>query len=81
MAISDTTLAAQQAQVAAVQRLGCEGRMRVAAQMSEDARALSVAGVRRRNPDLSREEALRAVLSGLYGERIAAACTLPPETG
>jgi hypothetical protein len=40
---SDTASAAQLAQVAAARRLGQEGRLRIAAELSEDARRISIA--------------------------------------
>jgi len=68
----DTGSAALEAQVAAVRRLGTEGRLRLAAEMSEDARRISIEGERRRHPELTEAEARRAVLHRLWGPELAA---------
>ena len=67
----DTEAAAHQAQVAAARRLGPEGRLRVAAQMSEDARAIAFEGMCRRHPEYTPEQARRVVLRALWGEPLA----------
>jgi hypothetical protein len=69
-AVLDTERMAQQAQVAAARKLGPEGRLRVAIDMSEDARRISIEGVRRRHPEYTEEEARRFVLRLLYGEEL-----------
>lgn len=68
---SDTTSAAQEAQVLAARRLGQAGRLRVAAELSEDVRRISVEGVLRRQPGCSFEQARRQVLSRVWGEALA----------
>jgi hypothetical protein len=68
---SDTTQAALEAQVLAARRLGPEGRLRVAAELSEDVRQISIEGVLRRNPKCSYEQARRQVLRKLWGEPLA----------
>jgi len=68
---SDTTSSAQSAQVLAARRLGAEGRLRVAAQLSEDARQISIEGVLRRTPSYSFEDARRQVLRLVWGEELA----------
>ena len=67
----DTDEGARAAQVAAVRRLGPAGRLRLAAEMSEDARRISIEGERRRHPELTAEEARRAVLRRLWGAELA----------
>jgi hypothetical protein len=67
----DTEAAARDAQVAALRRLGPSGRLRLAAEMSEDARRISIEGERRRHPDLTEAEARRAVLRRLWGPELA----------
>ncbi len=69
---SDTHDAAHRAQLAAWQRLGPEGRVRLAVQMSEDARRISLDGIRRRRPDLTDGEARFELARLLYGEDLAA---------
>ena len=59
---TDTTPAAQEAQVLAARRLGSAGRLKVAAELSDDVRRISVEGVLRRNPGYSFEQARREVL-------------------
>ena len=63
---------ARAAQVAAVRRLGPSGRLRVAAEMSEDARRISIEGERRRHPELTEEEARLVVLRRMWGAEVAA---------
>jgi hypothetical protein len=73
---SDTEAAARDAQVAAVRRLGPSGRLRLAAEMSEDARSISIEGEMRRHPELTEAEARRAVFRRLWGPELAA--RVPP---
>lgn len=68
----DTDARAREAQIAAARRLGAEGRVRVAAQMSEDARRISIDGMRRRHPEYTDAQARRAVLRIVLGEPLAA---------
>jgi len=68
---SDTTPAAQEAQVLAARRLGHAGRLRAAAELSEDVRRISVEGVLRRHPNYSFEEARREVLRRVWGDALA----------
>ena len=68
----DTEDGARDAQVAAVRRLGTSGRLRLAAEMSEDARRISIEGERRRHPELTEAEARQAVLRRLWGAELAA---------
>ena len=69
---SDTEARASAAHVAAARRLGAEGRLRRAAEMSEDARQISIEGERRRHPELSEAEARGRVLRRLWGADLAA---------
>jgi hypothetical protein len=68
---TDTTAAAQEAQVLAARRLGPAGRLRAAAELSEDIRRISVEGVLRRHPGYSLEQARREVLARIWGEDLA----------
>ncbi len=68
----DTESKARDAQLAAIRRLGPAGRVRLAAEMSEDARRISFEGERMRNPELTAAEARRAVLCRLWGAHLAA---------
>ena len=68
----DTDDAARDAQIAAIRRLGPAGRARLAAEMSEDARRISIEGERRRHPELSASEARTIVLHRLWGPVLTA---------
>lgn len=68
----DTQNGAREAQVAALRRLGPSGRLRLAAEMSEDARQISIEGERRRHPELTEAEARLAVLRRMWGSELAA---------
>jgi hypothetical protein len=67
----DTSPDAARAQIEAARQLGREGRLRVAVGMSEDARRISIDGIKRRHPELSDERARHVVLCALYGEDLA----------
>ena len=67
----DTSSDAMSAQIEAARQLGCEGRLRVAVGMSEDARQISIDGVKRRHPEFSDARARHIVLCALYGEDLA----------
>jgi hypothetical protein len=66
----DTTTAAQNAQLAAWRRLGPEGRIRVAIELSEATRQISIEGMMRRHPEYSFEQARREVLRRLWGDTL-----------
>lgn len=67
----DTDAAAREAQFAALRRLGVSGRLRLAAEMSEDARRISIEGERRRHPALTEAQARLAVLRRVWGPDLA----------
>jgi hypothetical protein len=64
---SDTSREIWDMQIAAYERLGPEGRVRVALELSESIRSVHVAGVRSRHPEWSNEEVTRHVVSKQYG--------------
>jgi hypothetical protein len=68
----DTEAHALEAQLAAVRQLGPAGRVRLAVEMSEDARRISFEGERRRHPELTADEARLAVLRRHWGAQLAA---------
>jgi hypothetical protein len=72
----DTDDKARAAQIAALRRLGPSGRVRLAAEMSEDARRIAFEGEQRRQPELSASEAQRAVLARMWGPELASAVVL-----
>ncbi len=63
----DTHPSAQAAQIAVLRRLGPERRVRIAASMSEDARRITLEGIRRRHPEYSEQEARMALFEHLWG--------------
>jgi len=58
----DTSRAAEEAQLAVLRRLGPSERVRIAAEMSEDARRIAIDAERRRHPELDEREARWIVL-------------------
>jgi hypothetical protein len=78
---SDTKGAALVAQVAALRKLGACERLRMAVEMSEDARRISVEGERRRHPGLSEEEARHRVSRRLWGPDLASRVVTPAASG
>jgi hypothetical protein len=64
---ADTSREIWDMQIAAYERLGPEGRVRVALELSELVRSVHVAGVRSRHPDWSAEEVTHHVVSKQYG--------------
>jgi len=70
--VGDTDDDARAAQIAALRRLGADGRLRMAAQMSEDAREIAIEGERRRHPEMTLRDARLAVLRRLWGSELAA---------
>jgi hypothetical protein len=69
---ADTHAEALKAQIAVLRRLGPSGRLRLAVEMSEDARQISIDGERRRHPELTAAEARMAVLRRMWGPELAA---------
>jgi hypothetical protein len=63
----DTSPEVWDMQMAAYERLGPEGRMRIALELSELVRSLHLAGVRSRNPDWDDVDVIRHVVSRQYG--------------
>jgi hypothetical protein len=68
----DTLPSAATAQVLAARRLGPAGRFRLAVEMSEEARRISIEGERRRHPELTEAAARDRVLRRLWGPELAA---------
>jgi hypothetical protein len=66
----DTSLDARRAQLGVYARLGAGQRMELACQLSEQARATAIQGLRHRNPGLSAEEARRVLLRRLLGDAL-----------
>jgi hypothetical protein len=68
----DTTPAAHLAQVAVWTRLGGEGRLSLAAQLSDDVSAIARAGIARRHPEYSDAEVRFAYLRLRFGDDLFA---------
>jgi hypothetical protein len=69
----DTDAAAYEAQIQAYRRMGSEARVRLAAEMSEDARSISLAGIRARHPEYDDAHVRRALFRLLLGEDLVRA--------
>lgn len=74
--LSDTSDDARRAQEAAWRRLGPEGRVRLMAEMSDDLRAVALAGIRARQSGLTDEEARGALLRLVLGDALYEAAYL-----
>lgn len=70
MPASDTSPKAHQVQRAAHRRLGAAGRVELAFEMSAQARQISIAGIRSRNPELSQAEARSQLLRRILGDEL-----------
>jgi hypothetical protein len=66
MASLDTSTAAASLHEESYRQLGPAGRFKLAVELSDLTHALAVAGLRRRNPDLSDEDARRRLAEVLY---------------
>ncbi len=67
----DTDDRARDAQLSAIRKLSPSERLRLAAEMSEDVRRISIEGERRRHPELTEAEARMAVFRRLWGAELA----------
>ena len=63
---SDTSKEAHQAQCEVIRRAGGPARLRMALEMSEFVRELTLRRIRKQRPNLSREDAAAALLRELY---------------
>ena len=66
----DTDPAAHAAQIAVWRRMSGDQRVRVALSMSDDARAISLAGIRGRHPEYDASEARLALFRLLLGDTL-----------
>jgi hypothetical protein len=64
----DTSPEAAAFQIDAWRRLGPEGRVELAARLSDEIRAVSLAGIRERHPEYSEAQAFRALLRLVLGD-------------
>jgi hypothetical protein len=68
----DTSSAARREQIEAIRRLSPSERLRTAFTMSEQARQLSLAGIRRRHPEWTDEQVKRELRRLMLGSELAA---------
>lgn len=67
----DTSAEAAQLHEESYRQLGLAGRLRIALELSDLTHAMAVAGIRRRHPELSDEDARRKLAEMLYGPEAA----------
>jgi len=77
----DTDPEAHRVQVQLLREAGPAKRLRLACSMSQTARALSLAGIRSRQPELSEQEARLRLVEICYGKALAAAVKARLERG
>ncbi|MBA3395240.1 MAG: hypothetical protein H0T89_21510 [Deltaproteobacteria bacterium] len=68
--IGDTTPDAAEQQLAIYRRMSPAQRCAIAAQMSAEARAITMAGIRRRHPEYDAEQARLALFRLLLGDEM-----------
>ena len=69
----DTSAAARRVQVEALRRMDGPTRFRMALEMSEEARSVTVAGIRHRHPDWTDAAIHREMLRLMLGRELATA--------
>jgi hypothetical protein len=70
VATRDTSAEARRVQREAQTRLGPAGRVELAFEMCDQAREISIAGIRSRHPELSEAEARSRLLRRLLGDEL-----------
>lgn len=68
--LTDTAPDVRRAQESVWRRLGAEGRVRLMLQLSDELREVALAGIRRREPDLSEAQARAKLLRTLLGDEL-----------
>lgn len=63
----DTTTTAWKAQRSAFGKLGPEGRLRAALEMSDAMRRIRLSGIRSRHPEATEREAISRFIAGAHG--------------
>jgi hypothetical protein len=66
----DTSTDAFRAQLAVWEKLGPEGRVKLAGRISQSARYLATEGIRARHPEYSDDQLKRALCRLLYGDTL-----------
>lgn len=72
----DTSAAARQAQVDALRRMDGPTRLRMAMEMSEEGRRVTVAGIRHRHPDWNEAAVHEELLRLLLGRELSSSVLL-----
>ena len=67
MVVLDTTPDAALLHERSYREIGMAGRLRIALELSDFTHALAVAGIKRRTPNCSEEDARRRLAEALYG--------------
>ncbi len=67
---ADTTIEAFKVQVAALRRLGLEGRARMTFELSDNLRAVTEAGIRHRHPEYDKEQVRLALIRTMLGDKL-----------
>jgi hypothetical protein len=68
--LNDTAPDVRRAQESTWRRLGAEGRVRLMLQLSDELREVALAGIRRREPDLTETQARGRLLRTLLGDEL-----------
>jgi hypothetical protein len=76
----DTSAAARRVQVEALRRLDGSTRLEMALRMSDDSRAVTLAGIHHRHPDWTDDQVHRELLRLLLGRSMATAVLERPRT-
>ncbi|CAN5218518.1 hypothetical protein BH09MYX1_BH09MYX1_09580 [soil metagenome] len=71
MVAFDTTAQAHRIQIEALRRLGPEGRIAQAIRMSVAAREMAKSGIKKRHPEYTDDDLVRALVWLLHGEPLA----------
>jgi hypothetical protein len=66
----DTTIDTAKAQLAALKRIGAEGRLRMTIELSDNIRDITISGIRKRHPEYSEDMVAKALIKCLHGEAI-----------
>ena len=67
---ADTGIEAMRAHVAALQRLGIEGRARMTFELSDNLRLVAEAGIRHRHPEYDEEQVRLALIRHVLGDEL-----------
>lgn len=66
----DTSLDTEKAQLAVLKRIGAAGRLRMAIQLSDNIRDITMSGIRQRHPEYSEDMVTKALIKYLHGAAV-----------